>query len=70
MTIKVCARCHRPIPKGEEMVEKIDGRYVTTHRECRHGTEYTPHHKDLNTMIREALRGGPGDQLRRKEMGR
>ena len=70
MTVRICARCHRPIPMGEEMVEKIDGRYVATHLECRRGAEYTPRKKDLDTMIRDALRGGPGDQLRRKETGR
>lgn len=29
-----CARCHKPIPEGEEMVERINGRYVYTHRDC------------------------------------
>ena len=52
------------------MVEKIDGWYVATHLECHRGAEYTPREKNLDTMIRDALRGGPGDQLRRKEMGR
>ena len=58
MTVRICARCHRPIPMGEEMVEKIDGRYVATHLECRRGAEYTPREKNLDTMIRDALRGG------------
>lgn len=29
-----CARCGKDIPKGQNMVEKICGRYVPVHRDC------------------------------------
>ncbi len=35
-----CGRCHREIPEGEEMWEKLHGRYVPTHRDCRRGYEF------------------------------
>ncbi len=37
---KECARCHKPILEGEEMVERINGRYVYTHRDCGRKWEY------------------------------
>ncbi len=35
-----CERCHREIPKGEEMWEKLAGKYVPTHRDCHKGYEF------------------------------
>lgn len=62
-----CARCGKPIPRGKEMVEKVGGRIVTTHMDCR---ERYYSEQTLNKMIRKALDKGPGNELRRKMRGR
>lgn len=48
-----CARCGKEIPKGQEMTEKICGRYVPTHRDCAAPYE-TP--ESMDTMLRRARR--------------
>lgn len=47
------------------MMEKIGGRLVTTHMDCRE--RYSK--KTLSQMIHEALDKGPGNELRRKMKG-
>ncbi len=64
--IYYCARCGKPIPRGKEMMEKIGGRLVPTHMDCRE--RYSK--KTLDQMIHEALDKGPGNELRRKMRGR
>ncbi len=63
--ISVCYRCHRPIPLGQEMVEKIDGVFCTTHLECHEhrGRDGT---RSLDAMIRDAFRDSPSADLKRK----
>lgn len=64
--IYYCARCGKPIPRGKEMIEKMNGRLVPTHMDCRE--RYS--RKTLDQMIHEALDKGPGNVLRRKMRGR
>lgn len=66
MMIYYCARCGKPIPRGKEMMEKIGGRLVPTHMDCRE--RYSK--KTLDQMIHEALDKGPGNEIRRKMKGR
>lgn len=63
--IYYCARCGKPIPRGKEMMEKMGGRLVPTHMDCRE--RYSK--KTLDQMIHEALDKGPGNELRRKMKG-
>ncbi len=60
-----CARCHRPIEYGEEMIEKLGGEYVTTHRDCEE-VRIKDKRKSINAMIRDAFRHGPSADLRKK----
>lgn len=66
LMIYYCARCGKPIPRGKEMMEKMGGRLVPTHMDCRE--RYS--RKTLDQMIHEALDKGPGNELRRKMRGR
>ena len=66
LMIYYCARCGKPIPRGKEMMEKIGGRLVPTHMDCRE--RYSK--KTLDQMIHEALDKGPGNEIRRKMRGR
>lgn len=61
-----CARCHRHIPKGEEMIEKIGGRLVPTHRDCGINYATPPPRWSLDSMISHAFRNGPSQDLKRK----
>ncbi len=42
-----CEHCHREIPEGEEMWEKLKGEYVPTHRDCRVGYECDKHGRKI-----------------------
>lgn len=48
-----CARCGKEIPKGQQMTEKICGRYVPVHRDCRNPYETAP---SMDSMLRRARR--------------
>ena len=64
-----CARCGKPISTKEAMVEKINGKYVYTHRECHAYLRASAPKPSMHTMIRYALDDGPGNALRRKKLG-
>lgn len=49
----ICARCGRAIPKNQQMVEKIFGRYVTTHRDCIKPYDTA---RSLDSMLKNANR--------------
>lgn len=65
----ICAHCKRPIPPGEEMTEKINGKWVHTHRDCPRYFRYAQGSGSLDDMIHEALDGGPGNQIRKRRYG-
>lgn len=44
-----CARCGEEIPKGQQMTEKICGRYVPVHRDCDNPYETN----SLETMMKK-----------------
>lgn len=69
MKKKYCARCGKPISTKDAMIEKINGKYVCTHRECHAYLRASAPKPSLHTMIRYALDDGPGTRLRRKKMG-
>lgn len=70
MKKKYCARCGKPIKIKDAMVEKINGKYVYTHRECHAYLRASSPKLGLNTMIHDALDNGQGTKLRRKMLGR
>lgn len=57
-----CERCHREIPEGEEMWEKLKGRYVPTHRDCHKGYEFGGGSRDktIGGQSAKALRSHQG----------
>lgn len=57
-----CARCHREIPEGEEMWEKLEGKYVPTHRDCHKGYEFGRRHdQTVSGQSKEAFRSRQGE---------